>query len=374
MANIYVIDDDDQLLRMVGLLLERGGHIPTLINSPKVGLQKIKEEMPDLLVLDVMMPNMSGHDLCREIRADSQLAHLPILVLTARAQAVDREVALKSGADDYLTKPVNAQDLIERVDDLLTHQKTGESHKGGFIVSFVAMRGGIGRTTLAVNLAGALRRLSQEEICLVELSPSCGQVAMHLRMQAKNSWAELPPTDEINWDSLKNQLTLHPTGLRLLSSPAALVSPMEPSGEVTARILQVLGEKMAAVVVDLPAVYNPAFRAALAASDMIFHVVTPEVISVQLALQTNRALAAAGVPTKSLIHMLNQVWPEAQLPANAVERGLNARLVFQVGYDSNQPRALAQGVPLTLTSAQSPLPVAVKRMAEAIWQRTHQEQ
>jgi MinD-like ATPase involved in chromosome partitioning or flagellar assembly len=85
-------------------------------------------------------------------------------------------------------------------------------------------------------------------------------------------------------------------------------------------------------------------------------------------------LAAAGVPTKSLIHMLNQVWPEAQLPANAVERGLNARLVFQVGYDSNQPRALAQGVPLTLTSAQSPLPVAVKRMAEAIWQRTHQEQ
>lgn len=374
MANIYVIDDDDQLLRMVGLLLERGGHTPTLINSPKVGLEKIKEEMPDLLVLDVMMPNMSGHDLCREIRADSELSHLPILVLTARAQAVDREVALKSGADDYLTKPVNAQDLMERIDDLLTHQKGGDSHKGGFVVSFMAMRGGIGRTTLAVNLAGALRRLSQEEICLVELSPSCGQIAMHLRTQAKRSWADLPPADEINWESLKKHLILHPTGLRLLSSPAVLAWPTEPSGEVTTRVLQILGEKMAAVVIDLPAVFNPAFRAALAASDIVFHIVTPEVISVQLALQTNRALAASGITAKAPIHVLNQVWPEAQLPANAVERGLNARFAFQVGYDTNQQRALAQGVPLTLTSAQSPLPVAIKRMAEALWQRTHQEQ
>jgi Flp pilus assembly CpaE family ATPase len=237
----------------------------------------------------------------------------------------------------------------------------------------MGMRGGIGRTTLAVNLAGALRRLSQEEVCLVELSPSCGQVAMHLRTQTKNSWGELPPVDEINWDSLKNQLNLHSTGLRVLSSPAGLVSPTEPSGEATAKVLQILGERMAAVVVDLPAVFNPAFRAALTASNMVFHVVAPEVISVQLALQTNRALAAAGVSTKPFIHMLNQIWPEAQLPTNAVERGLNARFGFQVGYDSNQSRALAQGVPLTLTSAQSPLPVAVKRMAEAIWQRTHQE-
>jgi DNA-binding response OmpR family regulator len=373
-ANIYVIDDDDQLLRMVGLMLERGGHTPTLISHPKMGLEKIREEMPDALVLDVMMPNMSGHDLCREIRADSQLAHLPILVLTARAQAVDREAALKSGADDYLTKPVNAQDLMERIDDLLTHRKAGGASKEAFIVSFMGIRGGIGRTTLAVNLAGALRRLSQEEICLVELSPSCGQAAMHLRTQAKHSWGDLPPADEIGWDTLRERLALHPTGLRFLTSPATLASPMEPSGEATAKVLQILGERMAAVVVDLPVVFNPAFRAALAASDMVFHVVTPEVISVQLALQTNRALAAAGITPKTLAHILNQVWPEAQLPANAVERGLNARLAFQVGYDANQPRALAQGVPLTLTSAQSPLPVAVKRMAEALWQRTHQEQ
>jgi DNA-binding response OmpR family regulator len=101
-ANIFVIDDDDQLLRMVGLMLERGGHQATLINNPSQGMEQIKKEKPDLLVLDVMMPGMSGHDVCRQVRASKEIAELPILILTARAQDVDRMAALKSGADDYL--------------------------------------------------------------------------------------------------------------------------------------------------------------------------------------------------------------------------------------------------------------------------------
>jgi MinD-like ATPase involved in chromosome partitioning or flagellar assembly len=126
-------------------------------------------------------------------------------------------------------------------------------------------------------------------------------------------------------------------------------------------------------VVDLPAVLNPAVTATLSASDMVLHVVTPEVISVQLAVQANRALTTSGINIKQRSHILNNIWAEGQLPANAVERGLGARLAFQIGYDSSQARALAQGVPLTLTSAQSPLSVTVNRIAEAILQRVGQE-
>ena len=95
MARIFVIDDDEQLLRMVGLMLERGGHNITLINNPLDGLEQIRADKPDMLVLDVMMPNMSGHDLAREIRNDENIKELPILVLTARSQEVDRTTALK---------------------------------------------------------------------------------------------------------------------------------------------------------------------------------------------------------------------------------------------------------------------------------------
>ena len=159
MAKIFVIDDDQQLLHMVGLMLERGGHTITLINKPEEGLEKLKADKPDLLVVDVMMPNMSGHDLTRQIRATKELENLPILVLTARSQDIDRDTAIRSGADGYLSKPVTSQELIEQVDKLLT-EKTAP-HKGpiqGMILALFGLRGGVGKTTLAVNLAVALRK------------------------------------------------------------------------------------------------------------------------------------------------------------------------------------------------------------------------
>jgi twitching motility two-component system response regulator PilH len=67
-AHIFVIDDDEQLLRMVGLMLERGGHTTTLLNNPMEGMERIIADEPDLVVLDVMMPNMNGHDVTRQIR------------------------------------------------------------------------------------------------------------------------------------------------------------------------------------------------------------------------------------------------------------------------------------------------------------------
>ena len=89
MAHIFVVDDDEQLLRMVGLMLERGGHTATLISNPLDGLERIKNELPDLAILDVMMPGMSGHDVCRHLRMNEETTDMPLLILTARAQETD---------------------------------------------------------------------------------------------------------------------------------------------------------------------------------------------------------------------------------------------------------------------------------------------
>lgn len=375
MARIFVIDDDEQLLNMVGMMLERGGHAVTLIDNPVEGLEQIKADRPDLLVLDVMMPNMSGHDLAREIRNQKELNDLPILILTARSQEVDRAAAIKVGADDYLSKPVTSQELIERVDSLLARR--GDARSGperGFLIAFYGLRGGAGKTTLAVNMAAALRRISQKEVCLVDFSPSSSQVVTHLRLQARASWADLPTDDTFEWEAVKEKLLIHPSGLRVLASPAAPITPQQPSAQTAAQILDLLHQRMAFIVVDTPGVYNDALTASLEAADMALHVISPEVISVQTAVQVNRAIRKANITLKRKSHILNQTIPDAQLPQKAVERGLNNRISFQVGYDINQSRAMAQGVPLTLTSAQSALPTVVRRMAEAIWQRVSKKQ
>jgi hypothetical protein len=87
-----------------------------------------------------------------------------------------------------------------------------------------------------------------------------------------------------------------------------------------------------------------------------------------MAVQANRALAAANLGQKQRLHIVNQVTPEAQLPVAVVEKGLGSPIAFQVGYDPGQARAVAHGMPLALTGAQSALPAVARRMAEAIVQ------
>jgi DNA-binding response OmpR family regulator len=369
-ARIFVIDDDEQLLRMVGLMLERGGHSVTLINDPLEGLEQIKADKPDMLVLDVMMPHMSGHDLAKEIRNTKGYDNLPILILTARSQEVDRTAALKVGADDYLSKPVTSQELIERVDNLLA-KKSGKKvdPKQGFTITFYGLRGGSGQTTLAVNMAAALRRISQQEVCLVDFSSSGSQIVAHMRLQARNSWLDLPADGDFDWDTLKEKLIIHPSSLRVLAAPSLPQAPDTLTEACALRIIELLRENVAFTVIDAPNQLSTVFQESLKAADMALHVISPEVVSVQTAVQLNRAIRKLDITVRRKSHILNQKVPEAQLPQTAVERGLNTRISFQVGHDTNQSRAMAQGVPLALTSAQSPIPTVVRRMAEAIWQR-----
>lgn len=374
MANILMIDDDKQLLKMMGMMLERGGHNPTLISDPEEGMVELQENKPDLLVLDVMMPGTNGHLICRQIRATKELADLPILILTARAQDVDREAALKSGADEYLSKPVSAQELMQSIDQLL-RQKTPQvaAKEPALVISVFGLRGGVGRTTLAVNLAAALRRWSQKETCLFDLATSGGQANAHLRLPAKTTWADLPVGGELVWEILAKRLLLHQSGLRVLAAPAGPRSPDALSPSLVTAVIDTLRTSAAFTVLDLPAIYSAATVAALQASDLVFHVVQAEVIAVQMALQANRALANLEPGIKQSIYLLNQTSSESLLPVKAVERGLNSRLPLQIGHDNHQARALAQGVPLALTAAQSALPSGIGRVVNLIKQHSNSE-
>lgn len=120
MAKIFVIDDDPELLMMVGMILRRAGHETVLANDSVEGSGRIVDEKPDLVILDLMMPHMSGFEVCRQIRATAAVAETPIMILTARIQEADRELAFASGATDYMTKPITARQLTARVEQILS--------------------------------------------------------------------------------------------------------------------------------------------------------------------------------------------------------------------------------------------------------------
>ena len=120
MPRILAVDDEPNIVRLIQVNLERQGYQVETANSGVQALAKIKENRPDLLVSDVMMPEMDGFELLANIRRDPALSDLPVIMLTAKAQDNDVMTGYKTGADMYLTKPFNPAELIAFVKRILS--------------------------------------------------------------------------------------------------------------------------------------------------------------------------------------------------------------------------------------------------------------
>ncbi|MCW2278871.1 response regulator transcription factor [Heliophilum fasciatum] len=119
MAKIAVIEDDGHILELVRFNLEKEGHQVISAMDGEKALQLISDDPPDLVILDLMLPKMDGLEVCRALRGRSRSAHLPIVMLTAKGEEVDKVLGLEMGADDYITKPFSPRELTARVKALL---------------------------------------------------------------------------------------------------------------------------------------------------------------------------------------------------------------------------------------------------------------
>jgi DNA-binding response OmpR family regulator len=112
---ILVADDDPLVLKSITFILQKAGFRVVTATDGCAALEKIRAEKPRLAMLDVMMPNMNGLDVCRAIKEDESLRDIPVFLVTARAMVQERERGLEAGADDYITKPFANKFLIERI-------------------------------------------------------------------------------------------------------------------------------------------------------------------------------------------------------------------------------------------------------------------
>jgi two-component system alkaline phosphatase synthesis response regulator PhoP len=124
MIKILVIDDEANILRLVRDYLEQAGYRVLTASRAETGLHILRRESPDLLVLDLGLPDRDGWDLTRQVRTDRQLSSLPIIMLTARVDESDRIIGLELGADDYITKPFNPREVVARVRAVLRRPKS----------------------------------------------------------------------------------------------------------------------------------------------------------------------------------------------------------------------------------------------------------
>jgi len=123
-TRILVVDDEPDLLELVRISLSQAGFEVDTAETGEEGLSRARRNRPDLVVLDVMLPDLPGTEVCRRMRADPELAGLPILMLTAKSEEVDRIVGFELGVDDYVTKPFSPRELTLRVQAILRRAHT----------------------------------------------------------------------------------------------------------------------------------------------------------------------------------------------------------------------------------------------------------
>jgi two-component system response regulator RegX3 len=199
---ILMVEDEESITVPLAEALGREGFDTRLAGTVAAALEEARRTPPDLVLLDVMLPDGSGYDVCRELRRDSQV---PIIMLTARGEETDRVVGLELGADDYVVKPFSAREVVARIRAVLRRSAAPPAEAGGGPVEVGGLR--LDPDRRSVTLGGDELELTRREFELLELlMREAGSVVTRERL-IDEVW-------DVNWFGSTKTLDVHVSSLR----------------------------------------------------------------------------------------------------------------------------------------------------------------
>ncbi len=336
---ILIIDDDLDTLRLVGLMLQRQGYQISAATNGQQGLDKAFEEDPDLILLDVMMPDMDGYEVTRCLRQNPSTLETPILMFTAKTQLDDKVVGFEVGANDYLTKPTHPSELQGRVKTLLARlrEKKGEDgllrdENHGYVIGILGARGGLGVTTLAANLGAGLQTRTRSEVIVAEMLPGRGALALDMGLTNSKGLVDLlslSKLSDITRDRVRESLVHHVSGMKLLLASdrprdTHLINQTANYETIVSR----LAGLARFIVLDLGVGLQPFAEKILRQCDETLIILegVPNTIIHTKALIDD--IAALGAHKKNINVVLNnRIRSDTQLPASQVQTKLDHEII-----------------------------------------------
>lgn len=360
MPKALIIDDEAALTAIIRRFLESSGFDVQTATSGQEGLEKATLEAPDVVIVDIMMPEMDGYEVCRRLRRDPRTARASILVLTARGQDIDREIALRAGADMHVAKPYQGKALVEAIRDLLAAKKFAAQSLGSQVL-VLRLSPQAGTTTLATNLGAVLARDGTRLVVVVDMVLRDGQVENRLGLPPTRSWSG----GWIEADEVAGHLVRHESGLFVLPAPPPQAPPPK-LGEVE-QALQMLRSWHDYVIVDTPFNLGPLAPVLLASSSLVLLLLTPDPAVLRAAPASLRALQQQVNRRAHVWPILNMTGPGQEAVRTQVEKALKHPVMAVL---PSAPEACAQAVldgrPVVLAQPDSPLATALQELAYRI--------
>src|SRR5436190_3148386 len=251
---ILIVDDDIDSLKLIGLMLQRQGYEISAANAGGQAISKAQTDAPDLIILDVMMPDMDGYEVCRRLRADSSTQNIPIIMFTAKTLVDDKVTGFEAGADDYLTKPTHPAELASRVKAVLARSQAQRrtASDSGLLIGFLGAKGGVGTTTVAINVATALGQ--KDPTILGDIRLGQGTIGLSLGAGRSSGMANLlgRAVGDINPRTVESEAVAHSSGIKLLlSSIRPKETQLNVNPDTAALILKTLRTLGRNVIIDL---------------------------------------------------------------------------------------------------------------------------
>jgi len=371
---ILVVDDDLDTLRLVGMMLERQGYTIVAASNGNQAIAMAQSEHPDLILLDVMMPDIDGVEVTRRLRSNEVTKDVPIIMFTAKTQVEDKILGFEAGADDYLTKPTQPRELFAHVKAVLSRtakarpgaastQSSAQSSERGYVVGILAVRGGLGVSTLSLNLGVALHEAYNKEVIVSEFRPGKGTISLELGYVRPEGLIHLlqKKPSEIDANTVDSELTTHSAGLRLLlASPQPRDAKFINHVENFEAIVQQLMYQGNYIVLDLGTSLTPLAEKVIPLCDEIIVVVepVPQTLTQSKALLDDLVATGIGNGRISVV-VVNRIRSGMQLSWSQVQEklGRNIAVIFtpapELAYQAstnNTPMILQQ--PESLTAQQ----------------------
>ncbi len=366
---ILVTDHDPSSTRLTEYILKQRGYQVLTAQNGLEGLRKAQNEDPDLVILDVMLPGMDGFEVCHRLRAERKTAQLPVLMLSGRAQEIDRATAFKMGADDYIAKPATPTDIINRIESLLARR----SAAGSRIISFISPQVKVGTTTAMVNVAIALSQMDKRVIA-VDLCSYDGSMSQQLGLKPEDSLS-LPEAsiDSLKPEDLEGALVVHQTGvkiLRILETPARTESILPSTIDL---LFDKLGEVTDYCLVDLPFQPTAPTRMVLARCDLAIIVGDHTIEALADIKSVVTVLNFLGVSSErigAVIVDLRGTFPDMARIKPYVEANLGITLLGTIPYNIKPPvESSSDSLPLIMSSPDCSTAGWAKELAQQIISR-----
>lgn len=331
---ILIVDDDVDTLRLVGMMLESEGFEIMAAKSGQRAIVIAHKENPDLIILDIMMPELDGYAVTSQLRRDQATRSIPILIFTAKTGMDDKMLGLELGADGYLTKPISTRELLKNVNSLLSPeisipQPTSTKYERGTF-AILAAKGGMAVSTTAINLGIALNNHTSQSVIVSDFRPGQGSLALELGHEQAigfNRLLELP-LDDINPQIIESELVDYNSGVRLLLSSHwpwdARYTANVNNFEMIARNL---AELASYIVLDLGPGLTSLNEKVLPCCDSVFIITEPAPHSVAQVKTLIQELPQLNINHEQIkLIVFNRVPLNLQLSFGEVEEQLNLKI------------------------------------------------